>query len=220
MNKNITKKISLFVALALVLSVSSLASPVKAVTFASIGSQLGVGSTGSNVTNLQTFLASDRNIYPEGRVTGYYGTLTSKAVAQFQLSYGIPPVGRVGPMTLQKVNDVIATGNGIDIYGPTIYNVSVQKSGTTATFSWSTSEFARGKVYYSTTPFSFVEASGSFSEPVIIGGSNALAVNIMPSQAVTLQNLQTNTLYYYIIQASDASGNVSVTVQSSFVTNQ
>ena len=76
MNKNITKKISLFVALALVLSVSSLASPVKAVTFASIGSQLGVGSTGSNVTNLQTFLASDRNIYPEGRVTGYYGTLT------------------------------------------------------------------------------------------------------------------------------------------------
>ena len=36
-----------------------------AATFNPINSQLSVGSSGGNVTNLQTFLASNHDIYPE-----------------------------------------------------------------------------------------------------------------------------------------------------------
>ncbi|HEY4521363.1 MAG TPA: peptidoglycan-binding protein, partial [Candidatus Paceibacterota bacterium] len=54
---------------------------------------IGPGSTGSNVTVLQQFLAKDRNMYPEGQVTGYYGTLTTTAVQRFQAKYNIVSSG-------------------------------------------------------------------------------------------------------------------------------
>lgn len=213
--------VAFFVASLLLLAgVMIMAKPAQAVTFASINNQLGVGSTGSSVTNLQTFLASDRNIYPEGRVTGYYGMLTRAAVVQFQVNYGIAQVGVVGPITLAKINNVINAGYGIDVYAPTIYNISVQKTNNSATFNWTTTESARGKVYYSTSPFSLREAVGNFSEPSITGGLTMMASNSQSSQNVTVNNLQPNTTYYYIIQVQDASGNVSVTVQSTFNTNQ
>ena len=40
--------------------------------------------TGGDVTRLQRFLAGDPSIYPEGRITGYYGSLTVAAVKRFQ----------------------------------------------------------------------------------------------------------------------------------------
>jgi len=213
---------ALFFAAALLLLASMvlIARPAQAVTFASLGSQLRVGSTGSNVTNLQTFLASDRNIYPEGRVTGYYGSLTRAAVAQFQVNYGISMVGAVGPLTLAKINSVINAGYGIDIYAPQIYNIAVQKTNNSATFSWATTENAGGKVYYSTSPFGLSEAIGNFSEPYITGGQTITAMNVQSNQNLTASNLQSNASYYYIIEAQDASGNVTVTLQSTFTTNQ
>ena len=192
---------------------------IYAATFNPINSQLSVGSSGGNVTNLQTFFASNHDIYPEGRITGYYGGLTRAAVVQFQVSYDIPQVGAVGPMTLARINSVIAKGYGIDIYAPGIYNVSVQKTTNNATVAWATSESAGGKVFYSTSPFLIMEAVGNFTEPSIIGGNSMPALNSQSSQSITLQNLNSNTVYYYIVEAQDASGNVSVTNQSTFTTN-
>jgi len=206
-------------ALLLLAGIMLMANPVHAAMFNPISSQLSVGSSGSNVTNLQAFLASDSNIYPEGRVTGYYGGLTRAAVMQFQANYEISMVGAVGPITLAKINSVINAGYGIDVYAPTISNISVQKTNNTATFSWATSELAGGKVYYSTSPFGMSEAVGSFSEPFITGGLTMMAVNSQSSQHVVVSNLHPNTTYYYIIEAQDASGNVSVTLQSAFATN-
>lgn len=227
MNKTISlKKVDygyvLFFAVALLLLAGMIlmVKPVHAAMFNSINSQLGVGSSGSNVTNLQTFLASDRNIYPEGRITGYYGMLTRAAVIQFQVNYGISMVGAVGPITLAKINSVINAGYGIDVYAPSIYNISVQKNNNSATFVWTTTENAGGRVYYSTIPFNVSEAIGNFSEPYIVGGLKTMVTNLQSSQNVTVNNLQPNTTYYYIIEAKDASGNVSVTVQSTFTTNQ
>jgi len=208
------------VALLLLAGIMLMAKPVHAAIFNPINSRLYVGSTGSDVTNLQTFLASDRNIYAEGRVTGYYGSLTRAAVVQFQINYGISPVGVVGPVTLAKINNVINAGYGIDVYAPTIYNNAVQKSSNSATFTWNTNELAHGKVYYSTSPFSMSEAVGNFSAPFIFGGSVMTANNVQSSQSVTVINLQSSTTYYYIVEAQDASGNVTVTLQSSFTTNQ
>lgn len=219
MNTITMKKIAIASAVTLASLLMS-AGMIQAATFASINTQLGVGSTEANVINLQTFLASDRNIYQDGRVTGYYGTLTRNAVMQFQLSYGIPMVGNVGPMTLSKINNVINAGYGIDVYAPTIYNVILQKTKNSATFSWATTEPAGGKVYYSATPLRMTEAVGNFSEPSITGGTATVAMNSQSSQNVSLSNLQPNTTYYYIIEVADGSGNVTVTPQASFTTNQ
>lgn len=220
----ITKKIEVvsigFLVIVLALFLAHVPVSVSAATFAPLSNQVGPGEQGQNVTNLQTFLASNFYIYPEGRITGYYGSLTTKAVAQFQISYGLPPVGRVGPLTLTKINSIIASGLGLDISASTIANVSLQKSRTSATINWTTNESAKGKVYYSALPLQLGEATGSFMEPVIIGGaSNVENQNMLMSQSLTMQNLQPNTLYHYMIVSTDNSGNVSVSVPSSFMTN-
>lgn len=85
-----------------------------------IGRILSVGSTGEDVTRLQQFLARDRNIYPEGMVTGYYGALTEAAVKRWQAAYnivtsGTPSTtgfGQVGPRTAAAMSLQCSTGSG------------------------------------------------------------------------------------------------------------
>ncbi|MBX4198626.1 peptidoglycan-binding protein [Candidatus Parcubacteria bacterium] len=62
------------------------------------------GMTGEEVALLQTLLAAQPDIYPEGLVTGTYGPLTAKAVTKFQKANGLEQVGTVGPKTRQKLN--------------------------------------------------------------------------------------------------------------------
>lgn len=79
------------------------------------------GASGSNVSALQQFLARDTAVYPEGKVTGYYGSLTTAAVQRFQAKYnivhsGTPSTtgyGKVGPKTLEVINSMcgVATNN-------------------------------------------------------------------------------------------------------------
>lgn len=72
---------------------------------------MGPGSSGAGVSQLQQFLARDSSIYPEGKITGYYGTLTQAAVQRFQgkngiVSSGTPSstgYGRAGPKTLVAI---------------------------------------------------------------------------------------------------------------------
>lgn len=180
---------------------------------------LGYGSTGSDVSKLQTFLASNSDIYPAGSVTGYYGPLTQAAVSQYQVNYGISNVGVVGPITMASINNTMLRQYGIDVYGPTIYSVSANTSQNQATINWTASGYASGVVFYSTSPFNVAEAVGNFSDPTILGGLNVSTVYAANAQSVTVSNLQSNTTYYYIIRATDASGNVSVTQQLTFQTN-
>lgn len=70
------------------------------------------GHTGDDITQLQTYLAKDSSIYPEGLITGYYGSLTEKAVQRWQakqgiISSGAPETtgyGLVGPRTRAEWN--------------------------------------------------------------------------------------------------------------------
>lgn len=55
--------------------------------------------TNGEVSKLQRFLAENRDIYPEGLVTGYFGVLTEAAVKRFQNQNGIASIGIVGPQT-------------------------------------------------------------------------------------------------------------------------
>lgn len=61
-------------------------------------------TTNGEVTRLQTLLAKDTAIYPEGKVTGYFGPATLAAVKRFQLKESIVAAsssayGVIGPAT-------------------------------------------------------------------------------------------------------------------------
>lgn len=66
------------------------------------------GTTGQEVKRLQEVLKSIPDVYPEGRVTGYFGPLTQSAVRRFQEKHGIESVGIVGPRTIAKLNELAA----------------------------------------------------------------------------------------------------------------
>jgi len=72
--------------------------------------EINVGVKNSNdVMNLQKLLAKDKSIYPDGTVSGFFGPKTVTAIKKFQKKYGLPQVGRVGPATLKKLNEVFGT---------------------------------------------------------------------------------------------------------------
>ncbi len=71
---------------------------------------LTVGSTGADVTALQTFLIGKGYSIPAG-ATGYFGSQTQAATAAFQAANGIAPaVGYFGPITRAKVDSMMTSG--------------------------------------------------------------------------------------------------------------
>lgn len=65
---------------------------------------LTLGSVGTDVTVLQKWLLSKGYLIPSG-ATGYFGTQTQEALAQYQRSIGITPVaGYFGPVTRMAVS--------------------------------------------------------------------------------------------------------------------
>lgn len=73
--------------------------------------ELNPGARNGDVKTLQEFLAKDKDIYPEGLATGFYGPATTRAVKRFQKKYGISQVGRVGPATLKKLQELMGTAS-------------------------------------------------------------------------------------------------------------
>lgn len=67
--------------------------------------QLRLGAEGDDVKVLQAVLAVDPSIYPEGRITGYYGRLTAQAVKRYQKAHELDQVGNVGKKTLEKISE-------------------------------------------------------------------------------------------------------------------
>ena len=77
--------------------------------------ELKLGSRGAEVSNLQTCLAQDPEIYPEGQITGNFGAQTKEAVIRFQEKYkeailapgGLTQgTGTVSKNTRAKLNEV------------------------------------------------------------------------------------------------------------------
>lgn len=86
---------------------SGSAATVSSAIGVSIDSELNPGARSDEVMDLQKLLAQDPTIYPEGTISGFYGPKTTAAVKKFQAKYGLPMVGRVGPATMQKINEVL-----------------------------------------------------------------------------------------------------------------
>ena len=51
------------------------------------------GMTDDDIARVQELLASDPELYPEGYVTGYFGSLTSAALERFQARYDLEVTG-------------------------------------------------------------------------------------------------------------------------------
>ncbi|MFZ1075352.1 MAG: peptidoglycan-binding domain-containing protein [Minisyncoccia bacterium] len=65
------------------------------------------GSTGTDVTQLQTVLAAQG--FLSAAPTGYFGSLTEAAVLQFQAAHGLTQLGVVGPGTRAALNQIETT---------------------------------------------------------------------------------------------------------------
>ncbi len=184
----------------------------QAFAFTQITSQMDLGARGTNVSNLQEFLAANPSIYPEGLVTGYYGSLTKSAVSLFQGQYGLDQVGRVGPLTMSKINSMIANGGWttIDVSGPSFHNKLQTQNSNSATFTFVTNESTMAKVVYNTSPLMFNEGDINSNGFGAIGGFSVTSGNNMgTSHFITIPNLQSNTVYYYTVIATDGAGNAS-----------
>ena len=178
--------------------------------------QLQFGMSGSDVGSLQTFLAADPTIYPQGRVTGYFGFLTKSAVSNFQARNGIASIGRVGPQTLAAINAQMNGNTSLDMRAPTISNVTLRTTQNSATIGWSTDEMANGIVYFSTQPLTMSESE---TDAFISGNTAMTDSSRRMSQSVVINNLQSNTTYYYALYTKDASNNVTIRLQDTLRTN-
>ncbi|MCR4327922.1 MAG: peptidoglycan-binding protein [Patescibacteria group bacterium] len=199
--------------------------------YAAITSHLDFGDSNLEVTELQTYLATNTSIYPEGLVTGYFGQLTKAAVERFQATQGIVSqgtpettgYGRVGPQTMARINSLLGSGGGSQVWwdtSPSLSNPMVQHTNTSATFTWASNEPTQGQVYWSNTPLQFSEATGPHQQPYVSGTLAIDAGGFQTNHAVMVSNLQSNTTYYYLVRGVDSAGNMSMVWPSFFRTNQ
>lgn len=200
------------------------------ITSAAITSSLDLGARGPQVTELQTYLATNASIYPEGLITGYFGPLTQAAVQRFQaaqniVSSGSPSTtgyGRVGPMTIARLAVLMGSTPQNNVSWDTVpvqSAISEQHTNTTVTFSWTTNEPTQGQVYWSTLPIQSDEATGPRQTPYISGTLATDAGGLQTNHAVTVSNLQANTTYYYLVRSIDSAGNITMILPRSFQTN-
>src|SRR5262249_3231568 len=83
---------------------------------ASYTRNLTVGDSGSDVSSLQSFLIQGGFLHVAAS-TGYFGSLTSSALAAWQASVGLPSTGFFGPLSRSKI------GTGQTSSGPTSNDV-------------------------------------------------------------------------------------------------
>lgn len=186
---------------------------------AALTSTLDLGDRGANVTSLQTYLATNGSWYPQGLVTGYFGPLTQAAVERFQSAQGIVTsgtpattgYGRVGPMTLARINALMAGGVATSASFPYLSTPTVQVGNTSATIHWTTNEPTTGQVYWGTTPPVASEATGPNQVPPITGNLALDTGGLLNSHSVTIANLAPNTTYYYMIRAINSSNGITIT---------
>ncbi len=195
---------------------------------ATISQQLELGSQGQDVSTLQGYLSTNSEWYPSALVTGYFGSLTQGGVQKFQTAQGIVSsgspattgYGRVGPSTLAKLNSLMNYGGQSNLYtAPILSPLVIQTTQTTVTLSWSTNEPTTGQVYWSTNPIQSDEATGPNQMPYVSGTLALDAGGLQTNHMITVSNLQSGTVYHVFTRSTDASGDMTLTLDDTFRTN-
>src|SRR6185295_12563709 len=158
---------------------------------------------------------------------GYFGSLTQAAVQRFQAAQGIVSsgtpsttgYGRVGPTTMARINDLMGTPSSVSWDAvPFLTKPTVQVNSTSATVVWTTNENTQGQVYYDTTLLRSDEATGPRQLPFVSGILALDGGGMTVNHSVMLQNLLSNTTYYFLTRGIDSGGNMSMTLPMSFHT--
>ena len=174
-----------------------------------LDNNLSIGSSGSDVSALQSFLSQNDNNYPAGMITGYFGSITAASVSNFQTTNGISANGNVGPVTLPVLNLQMQAA-------PLINAVNVGIGSNSVNVVWSTNVPAVGVVYYSTSPLIL----GGHENYVYVSGNTAMTdAALRYSQNISITGLQRGTTYYYSVYSTNTVGNASVTWPSTFTTS-
>ncbi|MCC2630721.1 MAG: baaA1 [Candidatus Paceibacter sp.] len=116
MSKSTRKFVAGLLSIAMVLTLVVGLSATASAQTATYTRNLTVGSTGADVTALQTFLASKGffTVTP----TGYFGSITKRALAQYQASVGIAPAaGYFGPITRANLAGSVVVTPGTSVPG-------------------------------------------------------------------------------------------------------
>jgi len=200
--------------------------------------QLSLGMSGEDVRTLQEMLATDPDIYPEGLVTGFFGPLTEKAVKKFQEKSGISNVGRVGPQTLSRINQLLTEGAGKSGKIPPglLKAPGIAKKfpgGLPGTSTTTPSDTVAPVISNSsaTSTDTTVSISWNTNEPatgkVWLGTTTPVttsnssvksSASKTTSHSFSFENLATSTLHYYLVSSTDAAGNTSTSTQASIST--
>lgn len=93
--------------LVVVLNILALSIFLKAFYVPTVDTLSKVGSSGTEVTQIQQAL-KDRGLFTVN-VTGYYGTITQRAVRKFQQQQGLTVDGIAGPQTLRALGIMSGT---------------------------------------------------------------------------------------------------------------
>jgi peptidoglycan hydrolase-like protein with peptidoglycan-binding domain len=167
----------------IVTSVVTLGFAVASIAGASFMTNLSVGSTGADVSALQTWLISKGFSIPSiasGAATpGYFGQQTKAAVVAYQASVGLPNTGFVGPLTRATLNGGAAVAVNPGFVCPV---------GMTCT------------VNPGTTPTTVAPTPGSISTPGVVGTLSA-SLWTTPSGVVAYKG-QSYDVASYKLQAS------------------
>lgn len=179
---------------------------------ASLYRELQVGSRGSDVSDLQAFLAADSSIYPQGLITGYFGSLTAAAVRRFQARNGISQVGRVGPQTMATINEQMGSTPVVsNMSAPSFTSANAVVNGSVTTFLLTTNVPTRATVFYSSSPLVASENLNVNPITVSVSGTGIRSdMDLRTSHSISSLALGSNTRYYAMMVVADASGMVSV----------
>jgi peptidoglycan hydrolase-like protein with peptidoglycan-binding domain len=79
---------------------------------AAIKAGLKEGMTDEDIKKVQELLAADKNIYPEGKVTGYFGPLTKEAIKRFQTKHSIQVSGELDEETRDIMKEYFSEKSG------------------------------------------------------------------------------------------------------------
>ncbi len=114
-----------------------------------------------------------------------------------------------GGNTAMSTDGTFATlANPADVTPPVISAISTDDlTGNSVNINWTTNEQSTSKIYYSTTT-PFVNSSAS----------SVSDSTLRTSHTLTLSGLTSGTIYYYVIESRDSSGNITYSTERSLTT--
>src|SRR3989344_7322041 len=198
------------------------ASEVSELVLPTFTRQLSRGASGEDVRKLQEFFAQDKSLYPEGLITGYFGPATERAMKKWQEKNNLEAVGRIGPKSIMKLNELMTRGagkSGIIPPGLLIAPRIQQKFGTS---NFATTSIPIYPIYTTTTATTTVQYIYVYSTSTLATSTIATSttytttttyVYIPPTQTTQQTTTQTTT------NTTTTTTNASTTATSTTATN-